>query len=278
MSNLARSALWYARHGWRVFPCMAQSKKPAIKGWPTLATTDVGQVETWWRVRPDSNIGLACGPATGIYAIDIDQHGVDGEQALARACAQLGPLPETVEQRTGSGGRQLLFAYPSGHEMRNKAGTSHKGKSAQEFRFDPGVDTRGEGGFVVVPPSIHPCGEPYRWVSGPHEMGLAPLPAAWVKALERRRPLTISVPITPLRNVGGTQGIDGLVRFVAQQGEGNRNAGLYWAARKVESLRRLGLVAGGHDEALKSAARHAGLSGEEAARTIASAKSAEGRR
>jgi hypothetical protein len=275
MSSLARSALWYARHGWRVFPCLPGDKKPAIKGWPKLATADLAQVAAWWRVRPDSNIGIACGPLTGLYVLDVDQHGIDGEQALAALVDKLGPLPATVEQRTGSGGRQLLFACPANRDMRNKAGAAPRPGQSAGFRLPAGLDTRGEGGFVVVPPSLHPCGQRYRWIVGPHQTAPADLPEPWVEALERRRHVTITVPVTPLRHVTG-QDIAALLRFVATQREGNRNAALYWAARKVEELRRLGLIAGDGAHELRSAARAAGLDEVEAARTIASAKRAEG--
>jgi hypothetical protein len=278
MTALARAALWYARRGWRVFPCVAGKKLPAIKGWPKLATADLRQVETWWRIRPDSNIGIACGPEAGLYVLDVDQHGTDGEEALAALVEKLGPLPETMEQRTGSGGRQLLFGYPHGRDLRNKAGSDHQSKYARSaFRLPPGIDSRGEGGFVVVPPSLHPCGENYRWIRGPHEIERALLPEPWVAALERKRPVTITVPVRPLRNVDGdVQDVSGLIRFVQEAGEGNRNAALYWTARKLVELHRLGLIRDLRRAEVREAAVAAGLARHEVERTIASALQAEG--
>ena len=269
MSSLARSAAWYARRGWRVFPCVPGRKEPAIKAWHKLATTNLHQIETWWRVRPDSNIGVACGPESGLFVIDVDQHGGghDGEATLAASCRKLGDLPVTVEQRTGSGGRHLFFAYPEDHDMRNKAGPTGIGL---------GVDTRGNGGAVVVPPSLHPCGDIYRWNIGPHQAELAALPTAWVKALERQPPPPrISVPVTPLRYASDTQDIGSLLAFVAKQCDGNRNNSLYWATRKIEQLKRLGLIASDRDSELLAAAIAAGLATNEARATIASAKRAE---
>ncbi len=207
--------------------------------------------------------------------LDVDQHGIDGEAALASVEEQLGPLPQTVEQRTGSGGRQLLFRYPDGREMRNKAGRPLK--EGQRGALPPGLDSRGQGGFVVVPPSVHPCGDTYRWTRGPHEAEPAELPDAWVKWLERRPHVTISVAIRPLRNVS-EQSLEPLLRFIASQGQGNRNAGLYWAARKAEQLRRLGLIRRPVDDQLVAAARDCGLDHAETVRTIGSAKRAEGER
>lgn len=279
MSSLARSAAWYGRHGWRVFPCIPGRKEPAIKSWPKLATTDLKQIEAWWRLRPNSNVGCACGPGAGLFVIDIDRHGVDGEAAFAELEAELGELPRTLEQRTGSGGRQLFFAYPLDRVLRNKGGSAHRPThGGNEFRLPAGVDTRGDGGFVVVPPSIHPCGDIYRWITGPHQGEPKELPAGWIKALERRPPApTISVPVRPLRNAGDTQDVAPLINFVTAQAAdgGNRNNALYWATRKVERLRRLGLVSGSRDSELLAAALATGLQRHEAAATIASAKRAE---
>lgn len=275
-SALARAALWYARRGWRVFPCVPGDKRPALKKWQRLATAEPRQVETWWRIRPDANIGVACGPETGLFVIDVDQHGPDGEAGLAALEARLGPLPPTVEQRTGSGGRHLFFAYPIGRVLRNKAGATPRRRGQDGFRLPPGVDTRGGGGFVVAPPSIHPCGDLYRWVKGPHQVEPANLPEAWVAALERRPQVRITVPIRPLRNIAGdAQDPTPLIRFVQEAREGNRNAALYWAARKLAELHRLGLIRDPRCAELEAAARAAGLDRDEVARTIASALSAE---
>jgi len=275
-SNLGRSALWYARHGWRVFPVVPLKKLPLIKGWPQLATTDLEQVARWWRQEPEANIGLACGPDSGLYVIDVDRHGdTDGEAALAKLEHELGPLPHTVEQRTGSGGRQLLWAWPGDRELRNKAGRPSTGRTA-EFRLPPGIDTRGQGGFVVVPPSVHPCGDTYRWTNGPHQSDPTHLPERWIKALERKL-FTMSVPITPFRVVCDPDAMDRLAAHVAGQGRGNRNSALYWAARKLQQLRVLGLVRDdGDDRPLIAAAVHAGLDEREARATVASARRSGG--
>jgi hypothetical protein len=274
VSSLARSALWYARHGWRVFPVVARKKLPQIKRWPELATVDLVQVERWWREWPDANIGLACGPASGLYVVDVDQHGIDGEASLADLERKLGPLPPTVEQRTGSGGRQLFFAWPGDRDLRNKAGRPARGRS-EEFQLPEGVDTRGEGGFVVVPPSVHPCGDIYRWTSGPHQADPAHLPEPWIRALERRR-FTVTVPITPFRVVTDPTAIDRLAEHVARQAKGNRNSALYWAGRKLQQLRALGLVRDDDDRPLVAAALRAGLTEREARATLASSRRAGG--
>ena len=113
--------------------------------------------------------------------IDVDARH-DGPQSLARLEAAHGPLPETVECRTGGGGRHLYFAHP-GVRVRNRVG------------IVPGIDVRGDGGCVVAPPSIHPTGRSYAWVPGhgPDEVACARM-TGWLLALirddDRRRAAT----------------------------------------------------------------------------------------
>ena len=261
--SLARAAAWYARHGWRVFPCKPGCKEPAIKAWQRLATANELQIASWWNARPDSNVGLACGPESGVWALDVDQHDEDGEASLRHVLAMLGALPTTIEQRTGSGGRQLLFAYPHGRDCRNSTG-----------KLGPGLDVRGTGGFIVLPPSLHPCGVPYAWVTGPHIRILATLPARWIQRVAKPPAIRLRVPITPLRSLEGPdrKWLEQRVRELATTGEGARNDLLYrhafWArCRCVEgslSWREVHTV-------LAQAARAAGLDPAEISKTLASA-------
>lgn len=95
---------------------------------------------------------MATGEASGVFVIDID--GPEGEKSWAQLVTDIPEIPaETLEQRTGSGGRHLFFKWPS-REVRNKQNVL------------PKIDVRGEGGYVVVSPSIHPNGEEYEWPNG----------------------------------------------------------------------------------------------------------------
>ncbi|MEO1018338.1 MAG: bifunctional DNA primase/polymerase, partial [Pseudomonadota bacterium] len=141
-----------------------------------------------------------------------------------------------------------------------------------------GVDTRGAGGFVILPPSIHPCGEPYKWIAGPHEHALADLPPQWIEALKKPpAPPRIEVPLDPkyLSPELGQGSLDRITRYVASQTSGQRNATLYWGARQLNDLAKLGTVNWPEAErALIWAAQTAGLDQIEAGRTIASARAA----
>lgn len=150
-STLGAAALALARRGFAVFPLVPREKMPLKGGRGCLdATRDEDLIRRWWGNEPRSNIGLATGAPSGVFAIDIDpRHG--GDHAFAALVAKSGPLPKTVTSITGSGGRHILFRHVAG--IRNSAGT----------RLGEGVDVRGDGGFIVAAPSIHPCGRPYAW-------------------------------------------------------------------------------------------------------------------
>lgn len=166
--SLGAAALYYASLGWPVFPLVPGEKLPLLskaKGGKGVldATTDADAVTAWWTTYPDANIGVATGRDADLYVVDIDD--ALGEDALLR----YGALPATPESHTGKG-RHLLFSYKGG---RNTAG-----------RLGPKIDTRGEGGYIVAPPSVHPNGGRYRWVTPPHKAEVAPLPASIVEQLE----------------------------------------------------------------------------------------------
>lgn len=105
------------------------------------------------------------GRLSNLVVLDIDpRHG--GDESLKDWEAQHGPLPETVRCLTGGGGAHYYFAYPPTLEVRNTTAVL------------PGVDRRGEGGYVLAPPSLHASGVPYRWEigQGPEEIAVAAVP------------------------------------------------------------------------------------------------------
>ena len=167
LSELGRAAVALAEMGFAVFPLRPRGKEPAVEHGFKQATTDVGRVEAWWRERPTCNVGIACGaPSGGLLAIDLDDHperDVVGTERLGEWERAHGQLPETCSQVTGSGGYHLLYRVPEGA----KAPTYKNSKL--------GVDARGEGAYIVAPPSVHPCGRRYEWETPPDE--LMPQPA-----------------------------------------------------------------------------------------------------
>lgn len=145
MSHIAEVATRYTAHGWHVFP-VAISKKPLTAHGFQDASADAKQIAEWWKQYPMAQIGIACG-ASRIAVIDVDVRN-GGVEAWAR----IDPHIATLESRTGSGGKHVIFADPRG-EMRNS-----------ESRLAKGVDTRGVGGYIIVPPSRNQSGQ-YTWTS-----------------------------------------------------------------------------------------------------------------
>lgn len=146
---MIRTALQLAERGLHVFPCKPRDKLPATEHGCKNATTDPDRIRQWWRLEPEYNIGIATGTASGIFVVDVD--GLDAEFELRRLEAEHGDLPASVEVTTPRPGRHVYFKMPA-TPLRNSAG-----------KIAPGIDTRADGGYVIAPPSIHPCGKRYAW-------------------------------------------------------------------------------------------------------------------
>ena len=163
------AALGYLKQGWAVVPAGERAKRPIIR-WQHFQheMPTEKQLTGWYERWPKANLAVVTGEISGIIVVDIDpKHG--GAESLVAMEARHGALPETVESVTGGGGRHVYFAYP-GREVRNRVGLA------------PGIDMRGDGGCIIVPPSVHPSGKRYRWKPGhaPGQVDLAPLPV-WLE-------------------------------------------------------------------------------------------------
>jgi hypothetical protein len=163
------AALGYLDLGWAVIPAAERLKRPIVP-WQRyqheLPTRKA--IMEWFSRWPNANLSVVTGEISKIVVLDIDPKN-GGEKSLAAIEARHGTLPETVEAITGGGGRHYYFRHP-GRETRNRAGLA------------PGIDLRGDGGSIIVPPSIHPSGNPYRWKEdhAPGEIDIAPLPV-WIE-------------------------------------------------------------------------------------------------
>lgn len=176
MTPLGASALRLAVLGWPVFPlyepisvgvcscervgCSRPGKHPRTRRGLKDASIDPDQIRAWWARWPHANIAVRTG--TGLTVIDVDgEKGAHTAQAL--------DLPRTTESRTGRG-RHLFYA--TREAVRSSSG-----------RVGPGIDIRSEGGYVIVPPSIHPNGRRYRWRRDPEVVPLTPFPTSlWFSA------------------------------------------------------------------------------------------------
>ena len=167
MSHL-EAALRYASQGLPVFPCAARGKQPAIRGGFHAATTNPATVERYWR-QADLNVAIATGAVSNVWVLDTD--GAVGAASLSAIEAKYGALPLTRTVLTGSGGWHFWFRYSS--PIPSTAG-----------RIAPGIDTRGDSAYIIAPPSVHPNGRRYEFLSD-DELATAP---EWLEQLARTRP------------------------------------------------------------------------------------------
>ena len=163
-SSMCLAALDLVRRGFAVFPvhsirkdggctcgkqdCGSIGKHPKTTHGVDEATHDEKQIKRWWTLWPDANIGIATGTKSGCVVLDVD--GEVGMESLRKLEEIHGPLPATLISNTGGGGKHFFVTYDPA--IGNSVGT-----------IAPGIDTRGDGGYVVAPPSTHKSGRKYQW-------------------------------------------------------------------------------------------------------------------
>ena len=238
--------LTYAARGWPVFPCHPGQKIPATPHGYRNASTDPEQIIAWFGRHPDRNVAIATG-APGPDVLDIDVHGPAGNGYAALGRLHCAGLLEGAYGyvRTPSGGLHIYF---TGTRQRNGHLAAHH------------VDFRSQGGYVLAPPS-QVDGHPYLPWGTPSRDGTL----SWERACR-------ALPSPPQPQRPGPRPAPGrdlgtLARWLTRQREGNRNAGLYWAAnRALEADPAADL------SPLAEAARQAGLGDQEITRTLDSAR------
>lgn len=160
-------ALEYASRGWAVLPlhwiengqcscgnqaCSSAGKHPLVAGGSKVATTDPQTITDWWTSYPSANIGIATGSVSGLIVVDVDAGpNKAGYSSLAALEAEYAEIPRDHCVITGSGGLHFYLSAPQ-TEIRNSAS-----------KIAENIDIRGEGGYVVAPPSLHISGNCYAW-------------------------------------------------------------------------------------------------------------------
>jgi hypothetical protein len=279
---LLRAALYYAGRNWPVFPiwwvskngrcacgkasCAHPGKHPIGKLAPrgrNSATTDPKKIKLWWRQYPKANIGLPTGPESGLVVVDIDPRNGGDRQNLER----LGPIPNTPTAKTGGGGVHILLKHPG-----------RKVKSRDRLGGLEGIDQKGNGGYIVAPPSNHVSGSAYAWQIKP-DTPLADIPE-WLMGLLIQE----GTPERPQAHQGGREPQAGgdyaayaqraladELAVLAGTPEGSRNDRLNQAAFALGQLVGAGALNRGQVEAaLTAAAVGIGLTAPESAATIRS--------
>jgi hypothetical protein len=186
------------------------------------ATPD--EVRSWYAQWPNANVGIITGQISNLVVIDVDP-AHKGEQSLAELTERYGALPETLTACSGGGGRHLYFAAPADPvAVRSRVAVA------------PGIDVRAEGGMVVAPPSNHPSGGRYRWLTGAHfPEKPAPLPRWLIDLVQGTRPHAVGHGVRHWRRLAA-EGVS----------EGERNSSLaaftghlLWCGVDIEVIKEL---------------------------------------
>lgn len=270
---LENRAVRYANAGYRVFPCHTPTadgacscgnyacksigKHPRTTSGLNDATTDPDQVAAWWRKWPDANIGLATGGNKRLVILDVDQ-----PDAIHALPADLAPTYTTQTGRAG-GGRHHWYHAPPGVTITNRRG-----------QLPAGIDIRGDGGYIIAPPSLHATGERYRPAD---KRPIAELPGMIIALVAAPPPRAASQRTEPTAWAAadgspyGLRALEDESTAVAATGEGGRNERLNIAAYNLGQLVGGGeLAAAAAQSALEAAAAACGLTEHEAAITIRS--------
>ena len=152
--NTLKEALNYSKQGFSVIP-IGENKKPAIK-WKKYQNEKASeeQIKKWFKEPSTLNIGIVTGKISNIVVVDVEAGGSTED------------LPSTVIAKTGGGGWHYYYKHP-GFEVKNAT------------RIRELTDIRGDGGYIITPPSLHKSGKRYKWSVSPNEADFAELPD-WV--------------------------------------------------------------------------------------------------
>lgn len=288
------AALEYAKKGWRVIPlhspqfdvegrligcsckeganCKQTGKHPRTLHGLKDATTDANRIALWWEQWPGANVGIVTGGESNLAVIDLD--GDEGKASWARIEAKHGEV-FTLQARTGGDGLHLLFNHP-GVTIKNRTGIL------------PGVDVRGDGGYIVAAGSVHKSGKFYEWLTDVQPASMPVFLLDWL--IGDIDPFTgedttagkggvIEPPANPVDQMKARLNGDfsayakaafkGEVASVRNAGEGTRNATLNRAAFKLGQFIGAGVLDRAEVEAaLANAAEAAGLEGDEVTKTL----------
>jgi len=270
------AALSYAQRGWFVFPCHtvtnggcscrqadcgSPGKHPRIAGGLKSASADPETIARWWARWPSANVAVRTGAVSGLVVVDIDpDHG--GGATIRDLVDRHGPLTRGPVVRTGSGGWHAYFRHP-GDPIHNSAGT----------RLGAGVDVRGDGGYVIAPPSRHASGHQYTWRSTGelpdlndwlHQRLVIPI---HVERSQRTEPIRLDAAIS----AWARSALDDEATRVRDAPSGRRNHTLNRAAFCLGQIVGAGILDASLVEQTLTASAHAvGLSERESLLTIRS--------
>ena len=253
---LIDAALSWLDRGFAVFPLKPRGKVPlgslAPQGFLD-ATRDPAVIRDWWQRAPKANLGLRTGE--GKFVLDLD--GAEAISWFANAGGRHGGAPKTLTTRTARG-FHVFFSC----DVEVPCSTA---------RLAPGADIKGQGGYVVAAPSVHPSGHVYSFA---RDLPIAEAPR-WLVDLAMPDPDPMPVIVArgePWHHEAKLRAVPGILSLVANAREGERNRILFWAACRFRELVRRGSIPDhAARDLLVEAGRRCGLHGMEIIHTVHSA-------
>lgn len=251
-NNTREAAVQFAAEGVPIFPCEPGGKRPLTGAGFLDATDDIDQIRAWWRLSPRANIGMPTGGASGIDVVDVDVKADGTGFPMFHRALDEGLLDgELARVRTPSGGLHVYFPAAVTPQRCWQAARSH-------------IDFRGNGGYVVVPPSVGFA------TNGAKAYSPYSLSSASTRPVDAGALRDFVDPRHAARASTTREGVSGelLSRWVSRLREGERNHGLFWAACRLSEA---GVSADAIVEVLGPAAAGIGLDANEIERTVFSA-------
>ena len=271
-ARLLAAAMAYQRRGWHLFPTDgADGKHPAVR-WGTAASNDLEQILTWFTLDGFTGVGISCGPSR-LYVVDVDAYKPEAAESFRWLTKNGYLLPRTLSAVTPSGGAHYYYSATS-PALRN----SNSSLPGIERKLG-GIDARGDGGFIVAPPTRRADGVEYEFL--PEHWAAEPVACPdWLRpdeATPAPPPLLGASPgartIAPLEQIERVHyafdALKGHARSVESAAEGTRQTTLFQAASVLGRL----VAAGDIDrhpveQRLSAAGRDAGLDDKEIRATL----------
>ncbi|MDN5811469.1 MULTISPECIES: bifunctional DNA primase/polymerase [Micrococcaceae] len=253
--ELPTAAATYAATGVPVFPCIPGGKRPLTEHGFQDATIDLDQISAWWQRFPAANIGIPTGHFVNV--LDIDVHATGTGFPILRTLHQEGLIAGWGQAvRSPSGGLHLYYPATAGRELSSwSRGRTH-------------VDFRGVGGYIIAPPSTITTehgNRRYELIARGKQP--RPVDADRIREFLTPKPDPSAQSIFTATTMRETS-VEHIAGWVSSLAEGNRNAGLFWAACR---LAEAGMTEHNTVGILEPAAASAGLGVREITATIRSA-------
>lgn len=149
MKTIIEEALEYIDNGWSILPVKPEEKRPFMTNWlqytKTRATKEMAN--NWFRNLSGAGVGAVTGRISNIVVLDVESYCPTPVEELLKR------YPTQLISKTGSGGYHLFYQFPT-----------NVAKVANRVKIFEGADLRADGGFIVLPPTVHPNGNRYEWV------------------------------------------------------------------------------------------------------------------